>query len=51
MQQVQSVLSIADNENEHMNQQIMEFITKCGEITMKMMISDPPLILDCRQIG
>lgn len=24
---------------------------KCGEITLKMMISDPPLVFDIRQIG
>lgn len=48
MQRVQSVLAIADNENEQLNQQIVEFIKKCGEITLKMMISDPPLIFDIR---
>lgn len=48
MQRVQSVLAIADNENELLNQQIVEFIKKCGEIALKMMISDPPLIFDIR---
>ena len=29
----------------------MDFVKKCGEITMKMMISDPPLLFDCTAIG
>lgn len=45
------MLSIADNENEQMNNQIVDFVKKCGEITMKMMISDPPLLFDCNSIG
>lgn len=48
MQKIQSVLAIAENENEEINKQISEFIQKCGEIVLKMMISDPPLLFDCR---
>jgi len=51
MMKVQGVLAIAENENEQMNQQIVDFVNKCGEICMMMMISDPPLVFDCRQIG
>ena len=51
MQKIQAVLAIADNENEDINQQISDFIKQCGEIILKMMISDPPLLFDCRQIG
>lgn len=51
MQRIQSVLSIADNENEEINNQIVKFIQKFGEIALQMMISDPPLLFDFRQIG
>ena len=44
-------MAIAENENEDINLQICEFIKKCGEIVLKMMISDPPMLFDCRQIG
>lgn len=51
MQKVQSVLAIAENESEDVNNQIAEFIRKCGEVSLKMMISDPPMLFDCRYIG
>jgi hypothetical protein len=34
MRKIQSVLAIADNENEEINQQIVEFIKKFGQITL-----------------
>ena len=51
MLKIQAVLAIAENENQDINQQISEFIKKCGEIVLKMMISDPPMLFDSRQIG
>jgi len=48
MQKIQQVLAIADNESEEINGQIIDFISKFGEIALKMMISDPPLIFDFR---
>jgi hypothetical protein len=48
MQKIQQVLAIADNESEEVNGQIVDFISKFGEIALKMMISDPPLIFDFR---
>lgn len=51
MKKIQDVLAIAEGESEDINKQISEFIQKCGEIILKMMISDPPLLFDCRQIG
>ena len=51
MTKVQNVLAIGENEDEDMNNQITEFIRKSGEIIIKMMISDPPLLFDCKQIG
>ena len=34
MRKIQGVLAIADNENEEINQQIVDFIKKVGEITL-----------------
>jgi hypothetical protein len=51
MQNVQNVLAIGENENEDINQQIIDFVKKCGEISLKMMISDPPLAFDYTKIG
>ena len=51
MQKVQSVLAIADNENEAINSQIVQFLNKLGEVALQMMISDPPLLFDFQKIG
>ena len=51
MNKIQQVLAISDNESEDINNQITEFIQKFGELCLKMMISDPPLIFDFGQIG
>lgn len=51
MQKVQSVLAIADNENENINNQIVSFLSKFGEVALQMMISDPPLLFDFQKIG
>ena len=45
------MLAISDNESEDVNNQIIEFIQKFGELSLKMMISDPPLVFDFNQIG
>lgn len=34
MRKIQSVLAIADNENEDVNSQIIEFVKKFGEIAL-----------------
>jgi hypothetical protein len=34
MNKVQSVLAIADNENETINNQIVEFLSKFGEVAL-----------------
>ena len=51
MNKIQTILAIADNENEDINEQISEYIRKTGEIAFQMMISDPPLLFDIKQIG
>lgn len=51
MRKIQGVLAIADNENEEINQQIVDFIKKFGEIALQMMISDPPLLMNVEEIG
>ena len=51
MMRVQAVLAINDNENEDTNKQIVEFIRKFGEISLQMMISETPLLVDLRAIG
>ena len=51
MRKIQGVLAIADNESEEINQQIVDFIKKFGEIALQMMVSDPPLLLNVDEIG
>lgn len=48
---VQAVLAIGDNENEEINKQIVDFIRKFGEISLQMIISESPLLIDLRAIG
>ena len=50
MQKIQSVLSIGD-EQKHINQQIVDFVRKIGEVTFQMCISDPPITFDVKRIG
>ena len=51
MRKIQSVLAIADNESEDINQQIVDFIKKFGEVALQMMMSDPPLLFNIDEIG
>ena len=48
---MQAVLAIADNENEEINKQIIDFIRKFGEISLQMIISETPLLVDLRAVG
>jgi hypothetical protein len=50
MRKVQGVLSIAD-EAPHINQGIVTFLKKLGEVAFQMMISDPPIVFDLKRIG
>lgn len=50
MQKIQSVLSLGD-ESKHINQSIVDFLKKVGEVAFQMMISDPPLVFDLKRIG
>jgi hypothetical protein len=50
MRKVQSVLSIAD-ESPSVNQGIVNFLKKLGEVSFQMMVSDPPIVFDMKRIG
>jgi|TARA_B110000305_G_C19322702_1_gene579757 hypothetical protein len=51
MRKIQGVLAIADNESEEVNQQIMDFIKKFGELALQMIISDPPFLFNVDELG
>jgi hypothetical protein len=44
------VLSIAD-ESPSVNQGIVTFLKKLGEVAFQMLISDPPIVFDIKRIG
>ena len=50
MRKVQGVLSISD-EAPNVNQGIVTFLMKLGEVAFQMMISDPPIVFDLKRIG
>lgn len=50
MRKIQGVLSIAD-EAPNINQGIVTFLKKLGEVAFQMMISDPPIVFDLKRIG
>ena len=50
MLKCQAVLSIGD-ESKTINEAIIDFIKRLGLVAFQMMISDPPLVFDIKQIG
>ena len=50
MKKIQGVLSIAD-ESPSVNQGIVTFLKKLGEVAFQMLISDPPIVFDIKRIG
>jgi hypothetical protein len=50
MLKCQAVLSIGD-ESKAINEAIIDFIKRLGLVAFQMMISDPPLVFDIKQIG
>jgi hypothetical protein len=50
MKKVQSVLSIADAAL-HVNNSIVAFVKKLGEVAFQMLVSDPPMVFDSKRIG
>jgi hypothetical protein len=43
-------LSIGD-EAKHINQAIIDFVKKLGEVAFQMIVSDPPIVFDTKRIG
>lgn len=50
MQKVQSVLSIGD-EQKAVNDAIVDFIQRVGEVAFQTVVSEPPLIFDHKKVG
>ena len=50
MKKIQGVLSISD-ESPSVNQGIVTFLKKLGEVAFQMLISDPPIVFDIKRIG
>ena len=50
MQKIQTVLSIGD-EAKRVNDAIVDFIKKIGEVAFQMLVSDPPIVFDLQTIG
>jgi len=50
MSRIQATLSIAD-EAPHVNQGIVAFLRKLGEVAFQMLVSDPPIVFDLKRMG
>jgi len=50
MQRVQSVLSIADD-SQAVNDAIVEFVQKVGEVAFQTVVCEPQLVFDIKRIG
>lgn len=50
MRKIQAVLAISD-EAPHVNQGIVTFLKKLGEVAFQMLVSDPPIVFDVKRIG
>lgn len=50
MANIQKALSIGD-EQKHVNNAIVDFVRKIGDVAFQMLISDPPIVFDLKKIG
>lgn len=50
MSRIQATLSIGDDAP-HVNQGIVTFLRKLGEVAFQMLVSDPPIVFDLKRMG